>query len=373
MRILLLTTHLNLGGIGIYALSQAKGLARRGHKVFVASCGGDLVPALQSCGAMHLFINIKTKSAISLKVFLARQKVARIVKEKNIEVIHAHTRVTQVLAHLVSKKTAVPFVTTCHGFFKPRMFRRIFPCWGMRSIAISEAVRAHLVNDLGVKKERVAVVHNGVEMEKFSPDQFSQAQKESFKKDYGLAPDAPVIGTVARLSSVKGQRYLIRAMEKILKAFPDAQLLLVGDGPEKDKLVEQVRQLRIESNVTFAPSTLDTSVPLSIMDVFVLPSVLEGLGLAIIEAQAMGLPVVASDVGGIYTLVKDGVNGLLVPAEKPESLAEAILNLLNDKNLAAEMGRRAREQARQKFDLKEMVEGIEGVYKEVVSKENWNK
>lgn len=368
MRILLLTTHLNLGGIGVYVLSLAKGLAQKGHQVFVASGGGDLVALLESFGVNHLAIDIRTKSVISPKVILARKQITRIIKGKNIEIIHAHTRVTQVLAHLVSKKTGTPFATTCHGFFKRRIFRRIFPCWGSRSIAISEAVREHLVNDFGVRKENIAVVHNGVEIEKFSPGKFSQAQRDELGRNYGLKSARPVIGTVARLSSVKGQRYLILAMKRILKDNPAAQLLLVGDGPEKGRLVEQVEELGIEDKVFFCPSTLDTSAPLSIMEVFVLPSLLEGLGLAIIEAQAMGLPVVATDVGGIYTLVKDGVNGFLVHPKEPDALAEAILKLLRDKKLAERFGAQARIQAGRQFSLEQMVEGIERVYKDILKK-----
>ena len=366
MRILLLTTHLNLGGIGVYVLSLAKGLLQKGHQVFVASSGGDLVALLDSFGVNHLAVDIKTKSEISPKVILARKQIARIIKGKNIDIIHAHTRVTQVLAQLVSKKTGVPYVTTCHGFFKRRIFRRIFPCWGNRSIAISEAVREHLVNDFGVRKENIAVVHNGVEIEKFSPDKFSQAQKNELRRNYGLKSARPVIGTVARLSSVKGQRYLILAMKRILKDNPAAQLLLVGDGPEKDRLVQQVEELGIEDKVFFIPPTLDISAPLSIMEVFVFPSLLEGLGLAIIEAQAMGLPVVATDVGGIYTLVKDGVNGFLVHPKEPDALAEAILKLLRDKKLAERFGAQARIQAGRQFSLKQMVEGIERVYREIL-------
>lgn len=367
MKVLLLTTHLNLGGIGVYVLSLAKGLVSKGHDVFVASCAGDLVAPLESCGAKHLTINIKTKSVISPKIIFAQKQIIRIIKQEHIEIIHAHTRVTQVLAHLVSKRTGVAYVTTCHGFFKPRLFRKIFPCWGSRSVAISEAVRTHLVNDLGMRKEDVAVVHNGVEIERFTPDKFSLAEKENFKRGYGFKSGAPVIGTVARLSSVKGQRYLILAMKKLLKDIPQIQLLLVGDGPEKDNLINQSKELGLENNVFFAPSTLDTSVPLSVMELFVFPSLLEGLGLAIIEAQAMGLPVVASDVGGIYTLVKDGLNGFLVHPKDEQALAEAILKVLKNRKKAQEMGRLARKQARQNFDLQEMVDGIEQVYQEVLT------
>jgi glycosyltransferase involved in cell wall biosynthesis len=351
-------------------LSLAKGLAKRGHRVFVASSGGDLVAPLESCGVTHLPLNIKTKSEISPKLIPVYCRIRRIIAENSIDVIHAHTRVTQVLAHWICRETKVPYVSTCHGFFKPRVFRKIFPCWGRRCIAISEATREHLVSDFGMRKENIALVHNGVEVENFSPDKFSREEKEKFKKSYGLDNSAPVIGTVARLSSIKGQSYLLFAMEEILKVNPRAQLLLVGDGPEKDKLVNQAKELRIENSVFFSPSTFDTSVPLSILDVFVFPSLMEGLGLAIIEAQAMGLAVVASDVGGIYTLVKDGVNGLLVHSKDSHALAEAVLKVLKDKKAAGELGRRAREQAVRYFNLNQMVEGIERVYKKVTNRTN---
>jgi glycosyltransferase involved in cell wall biosynthesis len=102
------------------------------------------------------------------------------------------------------------------------------------------------------------------------------------------------------------------------------------------------------------------------MDVFAFPSLMEGLGLAIIEAQAMGLAVVASDVGGVYTLIKDGISGFLVQPRDPKALAEAILRLLRDKKLARGLGLRAREQVRQKFNLEQMVDGIEQVYKDIL-------
>ncbi|MBN2097716.1 MAG: glycosyltransferase family 4 protein [Candidatus Omnitrophica bacterium] len=368
MNVLLLTTHVNLGGVGIYVLSQAKGLTQRGHQVWVASSGGNLVPLLSSYGVEHLTLDIKTKSIISPKVFLACRRVAQIVKEKNIQVIHAHTRVTQVLAHLVSQNTGVPYVTTCHGFFKPRIFRKLFSCWGGHCIAISDAVREHLVNDFNVDKQKISVVHNGVEIEKFSPQKFSQQEKEGFKKDYGLKTGAPIIGTVARLSSVKGQQYLILAMQRIVEKIPQAQLLLVGDGPEKENLVAQVKELGIGNKVFFGASTFDTSVPLSIMDVFVLPSLMEGLGLAIIEAQAMGLPIVASDVGGIYSIVQDGITGLLVEAKDVQGLAEAILKLVTDKQLAQSLSQAGQRQARDKLNLRQMIDGIEQVYKDILKK-----
>ncbi|MFH1245579.1 MAG: glycosyltransferase family 4 protein [Candidatus Omnitrophota bacterium] len=365
MKILLLTTHVNLGGIGMYVFSLAKGLVQRGHEVCVVSSGGNMLPLFDANKIKHLTMDIRTKSEVSPKVFSAYRKVLQIAQAEKAEIIHAHTRVTQVLAHLVSRRMQVPYVTTCHGFFRPRFFRRIFPCWGERCIAISEAVGEHLANDFKVDRKKFVIVHNGVEIEKFDPCKFTAQDKTAFKKNYHLEITAPLIGTVARLSSVKGQRYLISAMERIHKENPAVQLLLVGDGPEKNKLTQMVEDLGLEKNIFFVPATLDTSMPLSLMDVFVFPSLLEGLGLAIIEAQAMGVPVVATDVGGIYTLVKDGVNGFLVPPKDSKALAQAILKLLKDKELAGTFSQRAREQAKQRFNLHQMTAEIEKVYLEV--------
>ncbi|MBN3039332.1 MAG: glycosyltransferase family 4 protein [Candidatus Omnitrophica bacterium] len=368
MKILLLTTHLNLGGIGMYVLLLAKGLANKGHRVLVASSGGELADSLASCSVEHVKINVKTKSEVNPKLLAVLSRLTKIVLENKIDMLHAHTRVTQVLAQLLSQKTKVPYVTTCHGFFKPRAFRKAFPCWGRHCIAISEAVREHLVNDLKVKKECVSVVHNGVEIERFSREKVDQEQKGRFKKDFGLDGGAVVIGTIARLSSIKGQCYLISAMKLILEQEPKARLLLVGDGPEKERLLAQVKELGIESSVSFSPSTFDTSIPLSCMDVFVFPSLLEGLGLAIIEAQAMGLPIVASDVGGVYTLVKDGINGFLVRPQEPQGIADAVLKLIRDKELAKRFGQQGKHQVEESFNLSQMVDGIEQVYERMVAK-----
>ncbi|MFH1045844.1 MAG: glycosyltransferase family 4 protein [Candidatus Omnitrophota bacterium] len=365
MRILLLTTHLNLGGIAVYVSSLAKGLVRKGHRVIVVSSGGDLVSTLAAGGVTHITVDLQTKSELHPKLLAAFVQLGAIIRQNKIEVLHAHTRVTQVLAQVLSRKLTVAYVATCHGFFKPRLWRKLWPCWGERSIAISQAVEEHLINDFRIPKDRVVIVHNGVEIEKFSAQRYNRQQKDTSKSELGLRPDAPVIGSIGRLSSVKGQRYLLLALPRILAEFPRAQLLLVGDGPERKPLQELVKELGIGQNVIFSPATPDTSKALACIDVFVLPSLMEGLGLAIIEAQAMGLAVVASKVGGIGSLIKDGENGLLVKPRDPLALAQAILRLLHDNALAATLGRAAAQQAREKFTLAQMVDGIERVYQEI--------
>jgi len=128
MRILLLTTHLNIGGISTYTISLAKALRLKGHEVFVASNGGMLLPELTAAGISHIKIAILTKSELSPKVFKAILAISKITKRLDIDVIHSQTRITQVIGFFVSKLCRVPFVTTCHGFFNKNVGRVILPC-----------------------------------------------------------------------------------------------------------------------------------------------------------------------------------------------------------------------------------------------------
>ncbi len=209
------------------------------------------------------------------------------------------------------------------------------------------------------------MIYNGVDVDKFS-EVFSQEQKIGFRKRQGI-DKGPIIGIVARLSSVKGHKYLLLAMEKVCRKLPDASLLVVGDGPLKKELVNMAQKLACCKKIIFKDGVADTREYLSVMDIFVLPSVQEGLGLCLIEAMAMGKPVVASDVGGIYTVVKDQKTGLLVPPKDPESLAQAILKLVDNPDFSNKMAANARAAAREKFTLKEMADKTIGVYEEVIT------
>jgi glycosyltransferase involved in cell wall biosynthesis len=253
-------------------------------------------------------------------------------------------------------------VATCHGFFKTRLHRKIFPCWGRKVIAISQAVKRHLGDDFGVKHENIALIYNGLEMNNFP--QYTSEQIADYKKRIGLA-DGPVIGNIARLSSVKGQNYLIEAMKDVVARFPSAQLLFVGDGKIKQDLIKQSQNLGLAKNIFFIPSVEKTSSVLAAMDIFVMSSLAEGLGLSIMEAQAMGLAVIATFVGGIPELIDDNKTGILIPPQDSTILAGAIISLLENKSRARQIGENAKKSVREKFSLDKMVDETEALYKTV--------
>ena len=335
MNILHITNHLDVGGITSYVFTLASGLKKRGHNVFVASSGGDLVFKFQEAGINYLPIPIRTKKEISPGIIFCAIKLSGIIKEYKIDVIHTHSRTTQVLSCLLHKSTGVARIFTCHGFFKRRFLRRIFPCWGEGIIAISEQVKEHLVKDFKVPERDIVVINNGIDIDRFKA--VALKSKTKAKNNLGLS-EGPVIGIIARLSDVKGHKYLITAMRGVLEKYPEAQLLIVGTGKIQKDLAGLAESLGIGKNVFFIPEISDTIEALAAIDIFVMPSLQEGLGLALMEAMASGLTVIGSNVGGIKTLIQDGQNGLLVSPADSKELGEAILTLLSDPSKRADLG-----------------------------------
>ena len=248
MNILLLSTHFNAGGIASYLLTLGHGLTEKGHKVFVVTSGGDKVSALTSLGVPHKALNIRTKSELSLKIYLALNELCRFVKDNKIEIIHAQTRVTQVMASLLSMITNRPYVTTCHGFFRPRVFRQLYPCWGEGVIAISEPVKDHLMKDFGVEERRITLIPHGINDVEYVP--LSEELKKIRRQKLNLK-NGSVIGIIARLSDVKGHSVLIKAMPHVIRNYPDTSLLIAGQGKMERELRALVKELNLEDHVRF--------------------------------------------------------------------------------------------------------------------------
>jgi len=368
MKILLLTTHLNIGGISTYTVSLAKALKLKGHEVFVASSGGILAPELAPSGISHIDISLFTKSELSPKVFKAIFEISKIVKRLGIDIIHSQTRIAQVTGFFVSKLCGIPMVTTCHGFFHKNIGRLILPSWGEKVIAISDAVNENLINYFGVDKSRVTLIYNGIDVKKFLKD-FSEEEKDKLKDKFGIKKDYRVIGMIARFTPDKGHDILLYGLYDILKEKPNVQLVFVGDGDKRQDMVELSQKLNLSDNVVFVKPQIDTVNALAIMDVFMFtPKRREGLGLALLEALASGKPVVATDVGGISSVVENNVNGFLVEPSNPTLLAEPVLRLLKDKTLYARMAQAGKEIVVKKFSINGMVDRTEEVYKELNSK-----
>jgi glycosyltransferase involved in cell wall biosynthesis len=171
---------------------------------------------------------------------------------------------------------------------------------------------------------------------------------------------------IARLSDVKGHAYLIQAMNELVHGMPGVKCLIVGEGPMERELKEQVVDLRLEASVKFVKTRERPCEILPMFDVFVMPSLQEGLGLCAMEAQACGVPVVASRVGGLVEAIKDGETGILVPPRDHLALADAIMKVLADKNLASRFAVAGREWIVENFAVDQMVGRTLAVYEGVL-------
>jgi len=361
MNILLMTTHLNAGGITSYLLTLARDLIQKGHGVMIVSGGGQTEYLFEESGVKVRNFPIKVKSELHPCLYMSLRSLATLIKDEKIDVIHSQTRVTQVLGQHLKKWSGCPVVSTCHGFFKKRLGRRLFPCWGDKVIAISPQVRNHLINDFQVPALNIRLIVNGLNCDDFPL--VSDQKKKELRAEFGI-PDEFIVGIVARLSDVKGHEFLIKAMPKVLQSSTKIHLVIVGEGKEGENLKDLVRQHQLENHVSFFPAVNQTRQFLSMFDLFVMPSLQEGLGLSVMEAQAAGIPVIASRVGGLPSLIEHGRTGLLVEPSSSDELAEAIIEMMNDPGKRAECARQARCFIKKEFSADQMGNETIKVYQE---------
>ena len=217
----------------------------------------------------------------------------------------------------------------------------------------------------GYDRRKFWLIHNGIDIEPFY--ERTGAEKEGLRRKYKVPLDTSIVTCVANLRHPKGHVYLIEALPKLREAKEDLLLMLVGEGPLRVVLEELVRRLGLSKNVLFLGSVNRDKIPevLAITDVFVLPSLMEGLPTAVLEAMAAGCPVVATRVGGTPEAVSDGETGFLVEPRDPTMLAERIGQLLRDKDLRRRMGEAAGKRVEEHFSLDSMIKQYEALYKKL--------
>jgi len=211
--------------------------------------------------------------------------------------------------------------------------------------------------------DRSGVIRNGIEF----PSLDGTFEREAKKRQLGLPVEAPLIGTVGRLHPQKGQRYLLEALPPVLRRIPDLHVLLVGDGPTRGELEALTRRLGLHGRVHFLGFRQDVPELVALLDVFVLPSVWEGLPLSLLEALALARPVVATATDGILEVIEDGDCGLVVPTKDPEALARAIVRLLGDRDEARRMALRGQQKMYVEFGVDRMVRKTAEVYLQLIT------
>jgi glycosyltransferase involved in cell wall biosynthesis len=235
-------------------------------------------------------------------------------------------------------------------------------------VAVSRAIVRKL-SDEGRTGSPISLIYNGIDLQRYEEPEVCC----TFRAEYGIADGAPIVGVVARLEPEKGHPTLLEAWPRVLTSVPDAHLLIVGEGSQRDALEAQAASLGLlehgRTSVTFTGRRDDVPAVTAALDVAVLPSYREAQGLSILEAMALGRPVVASAVGGIPEMVEHGRTGLLVPPREPDFLAQAIVKVLSDHQYADTLGKAGRDLVHERFCAELMVRAIEAIYDEAVADE----
>lgn len=296
--------------------------------------------------------------------YLSFLKVARFLREREVDVVHSHNTHAFIDGGLGAALSGVRTVVhTDHARSFPDKRRymvaeHLLSHLAYRVVGVSSHTSENLVRYERISPRKLTVIPNGID----GSHADRPVDVAAKRRDLGIAASGPVIGVGARLMEQKGIEFLLRAMPALLARFPDLTLVVAGEGPLAESLKGLAADLGVADHVRFAGVRLDLAELLHVFDVFVLPSVWEGLPMVILEALAAGCPVVASDVGGVGTAVEDGVNGALVPPRDPNALAAAVARLLTSPALRARFGEAGRRVFRERFSASAMARRYEALY-----------
>lgn len=322
--------ELEMGGVEIGTTEIAEALCAHGIKNFVASKGGRLVHELDKLGVQHFTLDLKTKNPF--KIRRNAKKLAEIIKENGINIVHARSRAPAWSAYWAAQEAGVHYMTTYHGtyglgpFGLKKFYNRVMT-YGERVIAISNHIRKHLIDNYIIDQNKIRLVHRCVNTLRFNPDSVTQARKINMIKEYNIPEDKPVILLGGRITHWKGQHLLIKALAKMQTQ--NFYCIIAGDEQGREAYLAYLKKLAekygLSSRICFHGKVLDMPALMSVSSVIVSAAIEpEAFGRISVEGQAMGKIVVASNIGGSLDTITDGVTGKLFESNNPYSLAEAL-------------------------------------------------
>jgi glycosyltransferase involved in cell wall biosynthesis len=298
-------------------------------------------------------------------------RLASLLRRERVDLLHAH-QYTPFFYGAISRLLGPrpPILFTEHGRWFPDYPRpkrivanRLLLGRRDRVVGVGRSVREALVRNEGLSPERVAVVYNGVDLDAITAD---GPDRQEARRAMGVGSDELVILQVARLDAIKDHSTAVRTLERVRRRRADARLVLVGEGPEMEKIRELARQLGVSPGIRFLGLRTDVARLIPGADLILLTSVSEGIPLSLIEGMAAGLPVVATRVGGVVEVIEEGETGLLAPAGDDASLADAVLRVADEPDLRARMGRLGRERAQAMFSEGRMHSEYLQLYQEML-------
>jgi glycosyltransferase involved in cell wall biosynthesis len=331
----------------------------------------DLLDEVRALGVPVLDAGLRDASNALARPHTFRQvvRIAAELRRRRVRVVHSYLFHANWFGTLAGRLAGVPVVIVSKRSMdvypraRERWACRLTNRLAHRVTAVAEAVREHVHREEGCPLEKVVVIPNGVNTEQFREPSTATAAELLGPGENGTK----VVGTIARLVWKRGHEELLEAAALVAQTEPTARLLVVGDGPLRPALEQKAKERGLNGTVRFLGAVPRAARLLPHFDVFVLPSVWEGMSNGLLEAMAAGRPVVATRVGGNPEVVVDGESGLLVPPRDPKAMADALLRLLREPELARRMGEAASRRVETEFTLPRMVHRMESLYDEMLA------
>lgn len=361
-------------GGNIVALRIMEEVLKKGGEAVVNSASeGKFTEILRTRGLK--VYNIDTRRSFRFDNAI---KLARIIKKENINLVHSHGPLgVTILSRLAGRLAAVPVINHAHlpDNINTNSFAKYYHLllnwltsrfFCAKIIAVSESIRMEIARQ-GAVANKISVVYNGIDLDGRSP-------KKNFikiREEFGLKQNQWVIAEVARICESKGQHILIKAAQRVIKEKPNTVFMIIGEdlermGEYKKELEVLAGELGIRQNIIFTGYRQDIADLMNTFDIFVLPSLEEGLPVAILEAMAAMKAVIATSVGGNPEIVIDGSTGTLVEPQSPDKLAKAIIYHLENPEISKRMGEQGYDRVKKNFSLSQMLDKVMRIYKEVL-------
>ncbi len=368
--ILFVIDGLEFGGGERVFQQLADGLNERFEVMAAASAGGKFEDGIRELGAKFFPVDMSRQFSLG-----PIRKLNNIIRNNKIDLVHSQGARADFYTRIAGRVAGSPhnlctIAMPVEGF-DVRLWRRMIyrtidsftEKYVDKFIVVSDALKRILIEKRGFPGHRIARIYNGIELKQYHPD----AEDGKIRKEWGIPQEDPLIGTIGRMVRQKGFEFLIRAIPEVVQVVPDAKFIFVGDGPLKDQLIVKSEQLNVRDRIVFAGFRSDIKEILSNIDLLVVPSLLEGFPIITLEAMAMAKPIVATSIDGITEQITDGETGFLVPPKDHRTLAEAILRLIQDKELSKKLGVSARKRVEKEFSVEKMLKETEKVYLSLLS------
>jgi glycosyltransferase involved in cell wall biosynthesis len=353
MKVLLLRPQIEAGGASRVIIQLAQGLRYYGVEVEIATSGGEWLPKLQRFAICH-YLPLYPSNLRNL--MLSLWGLHKLIASSNYQLLNPHHRFASMVCNLATIGKQLPMISSVHEIKTDQaIWSRL--AFAPQAIVFSQAVKQNLIMYHGLSEEHIFSIKMGVDVSQPTEDQLTRV-----RQDFSLRRDVPVVSCITRLSEEKGCHIFLEAASMVITKGYNAKFLIVGDGPQKNELVQKARKLSLDPFLHFTGWRDDVSAIVASSDFLVLPSLSEGVGITIIEGMALAKPTIGSRIGGIPEVIRDFETGLLVPPGDFNYLAESMITLINDPVFCSKLGSAGQQRCKEEFSLQRMLKQTSEVF-----------